>query len=473
MADLLFCLSLVAAVLFTWANRYAIPDDAYIYLRVAENIAAGDGWGFNAGHVHNSTTSPLHTVILAVFGLTGLNGANLLLFTWALGLLTLLVSVYAAFRPVQPATGGWLCLALSLWFNLYLTIGLETCTMLAALAASALAFQRGLLLWAGFAAGCVALARPEGLVLLPILVALHILLARRIGLPLLVGFLSVAAIWVVASLWMFETLIPHTARIKGLQSNIAWWASSGSWISYFYASSPALPFWLALAPFGLVRVVADAREGRPFAAIIIFYGLAQTTAYSVLGAPVGYWWYLIPGGLAIVVASVLGVATFVNTVAGFLSVVTRSRLWVGRIAPIFFVVYAVGVFLTPLVEDTGDVYRLSDEYRDIADWLARNASPGDWVAVDEIGYIGYYSGLNVRDKLGLLHPEALKPMAAQDWGWWVRTEPEFVVTHEPRWIGEPGSKDYPFSPEDTSAFAENYVAVHETEALTIHRRLTD
>jgi hypothetical protein len=41
-------------------------DDAFIHLRVAENLAHGKGWGINAFEPINVSSSPLFTLILSV-----------------------------------------------------------------------------------------------------------------------------------------------------------------------------------------------------------------------------------------------------------------------------------------------------------------------------------------------------------------------------------------------------------------------
>lgn len=75
----LFLLS-VSAWFLCWWLKAAMPDDAYIYLDFARNLAEQSRWAFNAsGPTVNSATSPLFTLLVASLVKLGLPGASPLL----------------------------------------------------------------------------------------------------------------------------------------------------------------------------------------------------------------------------------------------------------------------------------------------------------------------------------------------------------------------------------------------------------
>ncbi len=53
--------------LLKWVYYASYPgfDDAFIHLRVADNVASGRGWGINAFEPINVSSSPLFTMLLA------------------------------------------------------------------------------------------------------------------------------------------------------------------------------------------------------------------------------------------------------------------------------------------------------------------------------------------------------------------------------------------------------------------------
>lgn len=101
--------ALIAGLVLTYAYRW-ILDDAFIYLRYADNLIAGAGLVFNRGEFVEGYTSPLWMVLVVAARWTGLHfwpimvGSGLLsfcIFWWTLG------RVNEAFTPADYR-GPWL-----------------------------------------------------------------------------------------------------------------------------------------------------------------------------------------------------------------------------------------------------------------------------------------------------------------------------------------------------------------------------
>lgn len=219
------------------------------------------------------------------------------------------------------------------------------------------------------------------------------------------------------------------------------------------------------APIGFVLGMADFRE-RPFYPIIFTFGFAQVAGYTVFKAP-GYFWYYAPGDavfiLSILLACVYGVRAL-SKHYGVGKVVYSSGIGLIAAGYLFFVL-AIRPPLTYAAPR-------STQYEAISHWLRQNSNADDWVACDEIGYIGYYSQRNIRDMLGLLDRSALVPLKNKHWDWWFTEypEPRFIVTHTPRWVGEPGYSQGPWPEESQRRFEQDYRIVFKTDGVQLFER---
>ena len=146
-------------------------DDTYIILRFARNLAGGRGVVFNAGERVEGYSSPL--LVFAVGGLGAL-GVPYLLAAKLLGLVAAGATVVLVFlvgrRLAAPGQAGLAALALSAYlpFAAWSVSGLETALYALAIMLVVLGVVRQRPLGSGLAVGLAALARPEGLVLLPV-----------------------------------------------------------------------------------------------------------------------------------------------------------------------------------------------------------------------------------------------------------------------------------------------------------------
>jgi len=466
----------------TFAVRAAIADDAYIYLRFAQNLGQGEGWAFNPGEPIAGTTSPLFTALLALLHASGVPGPASLLVLFGAGLATVAIATFLALRD----HGSVLALAAALvaitWPPLLRAVGLETSLLLATAAMAALACERGKLEWAGACSGLCALSRPEGLAMLGVLVVVAgRRQVRRIA-ALAWPFLAVIAPWLLFAAATFGSVIPHSVRVKSIQGSIEWWTQEGSWIATFARQIPGTPWIYLLLALGLRRALRDARSGRSFALGVSLFGASQVLAYAVLDAPPGYLWYYAPGNFAVVLLSACGIRELDLAAARWLRrseppvrLAGTGPAWAGaRLA----VLSCIGVSLYaavaagPLRATAGRPFRLAPEYRRAAQWLATNGSAQDWVAANETGYIGYYSGLRVRDMLGLLHVESPEPLRRREWDWWFTTfpPPRFVVVHAGRWIGEPMRKRFTWSDSSLREFESTYEKRYVDGMLAIFER---
>src|SRR5688572_5618720 len=157
-------LVIVAVRIALGLERYLV-DDAFVSLRLAENILKGHGWVFNIGEYVNTCTAPLYVGVLMVLDVCGIHGPQSLLGAFGFGLGATAIVQYRVFR-VEGRVMALFAVAVTTTNVLLLwSTGLETPLLVASIAAAAWAFQWQRPTAMGLAMACAALLRPEGIAL--------------------------------------------------------------------------------------------------------------------------------------------------------------------------------------------------------------------------------------------------------------------------------------------------------------------
>jgi hypothetical protein len=449
----------------------AVVDDAYIYLRVVDNIIAGKGWTYNAHNSVNPLTSPLFPLLLIPLRFIGLDAIGTLWTAYGLGILAIAVLQYLAFRHEGRLLATVMALTTASGGVLMRSAGMETSIFLACILASALAYQRNRPLLAGVLAGAAALARPEGVALIAVLSAVHLLRTRRVPARMLIGWALPVLPWLAYSYWSFGSILPHTVSIKAIQSGIGYWAEQPAWLRTFLRQARVLPLTMLLFVIGVANAWSRCLQGDPFALVVVGFGCVQVTAYAVLGAPAGYFWYYAPGNLAIDTGVILGLFWVGHYIRRYSA---RS----GPIEPLSgWRAVAAGTVVVALMTQLGatqarmvEPYRLAAEYLNAGRWIDANLPPDVRVACTEIGYLGYYSQREIRDMHGLIHREAVEPLRRAQWDWWFASDPpEVIVVHNPRWYGEPAPAYW--RQESLRRFEKDYRSVYTNGSIEIFVRV--
>jgi len=467
-------LLLVFWVLFFAATKgsFALTavDDAYIFLRVVENIVTGHGWVYNLSSNVNPLTSPLYTLVLLGLRLTGLEGPALIAVAYGLGLLTLGFLQYFGFRPWGRVVSLAIASATSTSAVLIKSWGMETSIFLACIAGTALAYQVRRPILTGVLAGFTALARPEGIALIAILGLMSLWRERRIPWTMAGSWLITILPWLVFSLAAFGSILPNTVAIKAAQSSIGDWALEPTWIVYFLIKQPGFPYLtLPLALVGLRSLYRQLLQGNRYPFVLVSFGLFQAAGYAVLHPP-NYIWYFAPGNLAINVSALAGLLSLLPALREKLRLDRfRIKRPAARAVAIWcgVVVFLHGFGAAPV--RLMKQYRLAEEYRQAATWIAAHTPTDVRVAATEIGYIGYYSHREMRDIHGLIHREALPHLKRQQWDWWfVEDPPEIIVTHAHPAIGEPDPAVWPEA--SYRAFRAQYHRLYANDRVIVYGR---
>ncbi len=442
-------------------------DDAFIFYRYAQNLAAGQGLVFNAGERVEGFTSLFWTLLIAVGAALG---ADLAVFAHWLGvasgaLLLWLTYEYAALELVPEdrmvaALAPWL-LVMSKPFAVWSTSGLETPLFAATAMAALIALGRARYGLAVLASVLAVLTRPEGVLIGAVVLGFVLLrrdVARRQKTLLVVAYAACLAGLTAFRLRYFGVPLPNTfyAKVGGTMS---WWVQYYLLVYLVHTLFPTLwpsayaakkaYFWPGLVWFGTVVAYVVVVGGDAFGNSRFFLpALPVSCALAVRGALEGYRRYTAFGRFAALSLAVSTVWFAFGTLAGVAALavaVVQSAVpggWKLRVAlgalscPLLVAAMVRALSLKPpvlqgeiteryLVMNALGFPTRSAELRDArlnwqfasllgfhaARMLAERPPEDKLVAAVGIGALGYYSRAKILDMVGLTDPVVARSKA--------------------------------------------------------------
>jgi Gpi18-like mannosyltransferase len=385
------------------ATRWGFSlDDSWIYATFARNLATGHGYSFNPGERVAGATGPLYVFVLAllyaifwdvvlpakILGILALAGSSVLIYRSAHRLFPegargpLLAGALVALSPslVWGALSG---MEISLYV-LVVSFGLHAYTR-----------ER----WAR-AAFCWALGvwiRPDGL----LLALLGTFLRPKLSLRSL-GSSVLAAGPVLAAFFAFNMaiggkLLPNTVFVKshfGYQVGNRLLAMAGQWAGVWGVPAPKgefPPHAVLLLPAILVGAVLLFRRLPAIGAYVLGLPLALAMFGASSGAHARYLMPTIPFGI---VLGVLGLDWIARRVPA-----PRPASAVLGLLCLGWQVWG----LVPMAKaHAWNVQNINFMQRLLAERIRRSTAPGDTIAVNDVGAMGYFSGCYVVDLVGLV-----------------------------------------------------------------------
>jgi hypothetical protein len=397
-------------------------DDSWIHLHFARNLAEGRGFSYNPGVPVAGSTAPLWTLLLGgVFALLGSHPV------WAkvLGALAALGAAAAArglaaewTRSRGWALAGGLATALAgplVWGALSaMEVSLAALLVTAAL----LAHASGRHWLTALLSGLAALARPEAVLLVPLIWLAGPLTLRRaaslLGVPA-----ALLVPWVAFNLATVGSPLPATAAAKiegglvGVLSGarepaaltLLWrpWAFLQEWAVWLAGVNPLLPLLIPVGLWALGR--ASGRRALAPAAVLLVHpiGMALLAPYRGPGFQEGrYSIHLLP--LAIVVA-VLALFSLTRT----LSLRGRGQgAGLRRAAAPAMAALLLAGSLWSLWPAAGRyawaVQNINAMQVHLGRWVAAHTPPQARLALNDVGAIAWVSRREVVDVMGLVTP---------------------------------------------------------------------
>jgi len=385
-------------------------DDSWIHLHFARNMAEGAGFSYNPGVPVAGSTAPLWTLLLAL-GVAVFGASAVVVKTIGVmaGLGTALVLRHAAVAwgaSRLGALGAAIGLAWTGAMAWGAFSGMEVTLAALLVAASLLAHARGRDAWTALWAALAAVARPEALILVPLLAGARPLTARRGAL-----FVAItAAILAPAVLFSLATAgspLPATASAKVEGGLVGWLSGVREAAAITWLSRPAEFFgawvtWLAMTDWLLPLVLLVAvvlvwrRPGRALAvpALVLVahpFAMALFAPYRDPAFQEGrYSIHLLPVAF-LVLAVALGPR------------LTRMRVAFGAV----YLALAVVAMFPAATRYGWAVQNINAMQVHLGRWVDEHLPKRGTIAVNDIGAIAYFSRREIIDLMGLVSPDII------------------------------------------------------------------
>ncbi|HEY6881833.1 MAG TPA: hypothetical protein VI299_27585 [Polyangiales bacterium] len=405
-------LVLAVPLLVLSVSALDIVDDAYITARYARNLASGWGLVFNRGEHVEGMTNLLWTLVLAGVAKLGLPLAESAV---ALGVASGLAAMWVGGRIARllggsewAALGAMLLLALNHHYWLIVGNGLEaglfsllvSCTVEAVLAHRRPA-------WIGVLAGLTFLTRPEsalsaGLVALYLGTASHgrLVLPRGRALRAMTEMALVfASVFALATLFRwsyFHAIVPNSVTAKSVPLHVSVLLPN-LWKGVIYV----VRFGRDTFPLALGALVALVVAPRPARMLLALVLATELPAVLVNGGDwVGHSRLLIVYAPLLVGLCALGIDWLYARMAR--GTRARARVVLTMMAGYALFALARSRDLTGELRVRPHLPGILECYRGVGERLASVLRPGDVVATEAIGLIGYeLPEIYVHDPMGL------------------------------------------------------------------------
>jgi arabinofuranosyltransferase len=448
-------------------------DDSWIHLQFARNLAEGRGFSYNPGVSVPGSTAPLWTLLLA--GLFAIAGAHL---AWVkiAGMAAAVGSAWLARRLAIQWTGepllglgAGVVTALSAPMVWGALSGMEV-TLAALLVTGALcAHASGRVTLAALLIGAAALARPESVLLVPLLWLGGPLTLKRslasLGIPV-----AVLSPWIAFNLWTAGTPLPATAAAKiegGLVGLLAGtrepmtetlfgrpWRFEAEWATWLLSVDVLLPILILPGLWMLWR-----RHGRAAllpASILLLHplGMALLAPYRGPAFQEGrYSIQLLPLAICVAVTA-LSPSSLSPQGRG------QGEGWLRRAIVVLFLAASV----VPLWSGAGRyawaVQNIDAMQVHLGRWVSEQTPPGARLALNDVGAIGYFGRREAVDVMGLVTPAIIPYRREGEKGvlrYLERACPDYLIIF-PAWFPELASRGDRFTPVYRVRLERNTVA---------------
>jgi hypothetical protein len=418
-------------------------DDAWIHQTYARNLALVGQFAFVPGQASAGSTSPLWTLLLAVGYFVH---APYLAWAYVLGTALLGLTGWLTYRLVlaalpERAGVAWLAGALvsAEWHLVWAAVsGMET-LLFAVLVLAAFVTPARRAGWLGVWVGVSILARPDGLTLLPFIVARLMLAAWHSRSRLVSDLLRFTA-------GFLAVFLPYLAFNAALAGSI--------WPNTFYAKQAEYavlrqwPLWqrlwlVTLQPFvgaqalllpGLGVIVWKGWQTRRGEILLPLMWVGAFLAAYVLRLPATYQHgrYLMPVIPVLVGLGVGGTAHWLRLQAAASTGLSWPRL-VSRAWLLAFALVSAAFWGLGAKAYQSDVQIIESEMVQTAHWINQNTPPEALIAAHDIGALGYFGQRKILDMAGLISPDVI-PLMGND----ARLKAWLLASHAKYLIIAPG-----------------------------------
>ena len=378
-------------------------EDALITHRIAQNLASGQGFAYNPGERVLGTTTPLSVLTLGLAGSLFGPQAIRLASSIVMPLFGILAGIlnYMIFRKLNYSQLPSLVSVVLFFAHGLIAVtsvgGMETPMVVFFMALSAYCFLQGRYTWVLVACSLLVLTRIDGVVWSFLMFVSIVLKDRRFPTKPVLAAVLVQLPWLVFALAYFGTVIPHTIWAKRAISSIAATpllslkslAGFGWWYSYclgYGLDSRVFFLWLPIVCLGAYQWWRGPQRNT-LTRMVVLYPICYG-AFLFSGKAPHFYWYLTPAVWSCLLFAAAGIDEWASLCA-------RCIRWVPA-APLKVAITGV-ILLGYCTQNRG---KLEAEYlnttnelgtrRVVGLWLRANTPPDSVVAMEAIGYQGFY-----------------------------------------------------------------------------------
>jgi uncharacterized membrane protein len=407
---LVFCIMVVMHYQYT-------PDDTYIYLQYAKNIANGDGFSFNVGTPSYGVTGPLWALLIAAGIALHLDpyvvAKTLDLFFACTAILVLYHVAFQVLGDKRHAVLAATVFAFDSWFLRWTASGMESSFAVLLVLLCMLYVYRNDYALASLVCGVLSLVRPEGALLFVIILLSRLISAtdHRVAfrsMLLSVGlYLVVVLPWILFSSVHFGTIVPNTVAAKSTAGmSFSEYAFVATAIIKILGSTQAL-CGIALVAGLLLVLRTHGWKGFLPDRVAFLWILLLPFGYLVMNVQVVSRYLLLVSPL-IVIYGLWGVQKVGERVG--LSDRTALR------SIVYLVIASIGInqYLyrsTVVPHMNAFVEGMNTSLKPIAYWLREHTPEQTTVLTPDVGLVGYISGRTMYDTAGLISPEVKRAFA--------------------------------------------------------------
>jgi len=446
---------------YVWREQ---SDDALITFRYALNFARGLGMVYNPGERVLGTSTPLFALVLGVGEAVGLRAWITAQVIDCVAVFCTCVGIVAVGRRVGHEPWGWFAVGLFLLYPLYaMSIGgMETGFFTALVYGAWVAIVYRRFAAAAALAALACMARMEGFLFLPVLVASVLVQHRREALPwkryAVIIALPVVA-YVVLLTWYYGSPLPQSMLAKLDQ------ATQGTRLAlkdrmvgvfarelFVYFGQPTY----AWGAFECIAVVVAFRTLPALRPLLAWCGLYLL--FMLVGrAPNQYWYHqpLYPARCVCVTwCAYLLARRGIKLLRAVLEQITPGKFGQLSAATIPLATlllllpgYTRFSIMAQVLMNVRNLDRDAWEYAsyvDAARIVNQRARDGDELAAPEIGYLGYVARVPIFDVVGLVTPTVFTPEYRR-LDWYQSTAKRgcrFMVTRIPDYRFHPMAKEF-------------------------------
>ncbi|MCP4633312.1 MAG: hypothetical protein GY855_10335 [candidate division Zixibacteria bacterium] len=401
-----------------------LTDDAYIFMRYAENFTSGNGLVYNIDEWVLGFSSPLYVFALSIL-IWIFNGVDGPLLVTIFNLILFFIFAVILIRIfVRGEFKSWSIPILLLFYFSYVDAslnGMETTMFLLAIFASIYALLRHNIAITLILAIVCGLIRLEGfLFLFALLIYLLLIAKERIPLKGIIISAILLAAYLIPTYLSYGTIIPHPIWAKSaLLAKSSWVGESYSnffenilekhvlcVVAISVTSYKSLPdsakltiqifSILTAIPF-FVGLINSLYRKSVFVIIPLFY--LFVLAFYCVGKPLMFNWYTIPTSMTF----------FITVFIGLDSVTEKYRLRIfGYIQVLLIIIMCAWSTIVALPLRSYVNNTRGHSLVGVAEFILNNFPDAKSLAAADIGILGYQSGLHIIDLAGLVTPSVLK-----------------------------------------------------------------